>query len=199
VGTTAFGCASSEGRAKIEPRKHDTHCQPEPRQHGRDYLPRPECVRLPDAVRSDFREGAFLVAVATAATAAAAGTAISTIATPTTAATASAALGLGTCLIDVDRAPANLRTVQTRNRLFPVFIAGHLHESEAAGAAGVAVGHDAYPVDLSVRFKKLPQFLFVGVEAEIPHENILQASASALSCRKCKLSSADLAGRVGRS
>jgi hypothetical protein len=39
---------------------------------------------------------------------------------------------------------------------------------------------------LSERFENRPEFVFVCVEAQISHENILHASASALSCRTCK-------------
>jgi hypothetical protein len=88
-----------------------------------------------------------------------------------------------------------LGTIQGCDGLLAIFIAGHLHEAEAARAPGVAIGHYAYPVHLSERLKKLPQFIFGCVKTEIPDENILHASASALSCRMCKLSSADLAGR----
>jgi hypothetical protein len=36
---------------------------------------------------------------------------------------------------------------------------------------------------LPERFKHLPQFVLGCVKAQIPHENILHASPSALSCR----------------
>jgi hypothetical protein len=39
---------------------------------------------------------------------------------------------------------------------------------------------------LPKRLEQLPQFVFGCVEAQIPHKNILHASASALSCRKCE-------------
>jgi hypothetical protein len=128
-----------------------------------------------------------------------------TAAFATTAATASTApassagrtIRLRSRFVDVDSASAELRSIQPCDCLLPIFVAGHLDESEASGPAGVAVGHDADAIHLSIGLEGLPQFVFTGVEAEIPHENILHASASALSCRKCKLSSADLAGREG--
>ncbi len=138
------------------------------------------------------------IASPAAAPTAAAPTAISPV-PAASAATAAAALSLGASLIDVDGAPADLRSVQRRNRFLAVFVAGHLHEAEAARAPSITVRHNAYAVHLTVRLEKLPQFVFVGVEAQISHKDILHASASALSCRKCKLSSADLAGREGRS
>jgi hypothetical protein len=140
-----------------------------------------------------------LVSVAPSATPTPAATPISPIATTTTASAASAAFGLRARFIHVNGASANLGTVQSGDGFLSILVAGHLDETEAAGASGVAVGHDADTIDLPMRLKKLPQFLFVGVEAEVSYKNILHASASAMSCRKCKLSSAELAGRVGRS
>ena len=133
---------------------------------------------------------AVLPAIAPSATASAS----TAVATP---AATSAAFCLGPSLVDVDRASANLRSIQSSDGFFSILVAGHLHKSEAARTAGVAVGHDAHAVDLSVGLEQLPQFVFVGIEAEIPHKDILHASAPALSCRKCELTSADLAGREG--
>jgi hypothetical protein len=39
---------------------------------------------------------------------------------------------------------------------------------------------------LSERFKQLAEFVFVGVEAQVSHKDILHAFASALSCRKVR-------------
>jgi len=152
---------------------------------GKEGNPRPD---YRDRTRVDQMFRGFLVSVApSAAAAAAAAAAIPTIAATTAAAAPPTAFGLGARFVDVDGASADLRTVQSRNGLLSILVARHLYETEPARASGVAVGHDAYAVHLSVRLKKLPQFVFVGVEAQIPYENILQASASALSCRKCKL------------
>ena len=60
--------------------------------------------------------------------------------------------------------------------LSPSSRVGHFHKTEPARAAGVAVGHDADPVYLSVRLEHLPQFFFRSIEVEVPNENILQAS-----------------------
>jgi hypothetical protein len=142
-----------------------------------------------------------LPAVATSATTAAASATISAIAAATTAtaeASASAtALGLGPGFIDVDGASADLRSVQCGDRLLAVFIARHLDKTEAAGASRVAVRQDADAVDLTVALEDLPQFILICVEAEVPHKNVLHASSPALSCRKCELSSANLAGLGG--
>jgi hypothetical protein len=126
----------------------------------------------------------LLVTIAPPATAAPA-SAISAI-SPATATTAATAFCLGARFIDIDRATPDRRSIKSRNRLLTIFIAGHLDESETAGAPRVSIGHDAHSIHLPERFKQLTEFVFVGVEAQVPHENILHASASALSCRKCE-------------
>src|SRR5580658_1068122 len=128
----------------------------------------------------------LLVAVTPAATAAAPAAAISAVASTTTATASAAAFGFRPCFVDVDGAPADRGAVQGCDCLLAVFVAGHFHEAETAGTSGVTVGHDAHAVDLPERLKQLPEFVFVGVEAQVAHENILHASASALSCRKCE-------------
>src|SRR5579862_466753 len=116
----------------------------------------------------NLRSGKILPAVAPSATATTMATAItSTAAAPAPSAVASTAavaastttaatFGLRTRFVHVDGAAADLRTVQSRDRLVSIFIAGHLHETEAARTPRVAVGHDADPVNLSVSFKRLP-------------------------------------------
>jgi hypothetical protein len=144
-----------------------------------------------------FREGSSwtgelpaIAATATATTAATA-SAVTPIATAaTTAATGTFRLGPG--FVHVDGASANLRAVESGDRFLAVFIAGHFHESETAGAACVAIGHDANAIHLSVPFKNLSQFFLAGIEAKVPYKDVLHASSSALSCRKCELDADDL-------
>jgi hypothetical protein len=127
--------------------------------------------------------------IASAATAAT--TTVSTAAPTAVTTTTAAAFHLRTGFVNVDRASAELGTVERRDGFFTVFAAAHFDEAEAARTTRVAVGHDAYAVHLSVRLERLAQFVFTCIEAEVTYENILHASASALSCRKCELSSAD--------
>ena len=89
-------------------------------------------------------------------------------------------------LVHVERASAYLRTVQRRNGFLSIFVDSHFHEAESARASRVAVGHDADPVHLPKGLKHGPQFVFRCVKAQVPNKNILQASASALSCRSCE-------------
>jgi hypothetical protein len=109
---------------------------------------------------------------ATAATTAA--TAAIPAATATT--TAAAALHLGTGFVDVQGAATYLSSVQGGDRFVSLFPVRHLHETKAARAAGVAIGHDADAVNLSVRLEHLSQFFLGRIEVKVPNENILQAS-----------------------
>jgi hypothetical protein len=126
-------------------------------------------------------------AAAAPATATAISAIPSTTAAPTAEAAASAAaLSLGTRLVDVDRTSADGGAIEGRDGLLAVFVAGHLDEAEPTGSPRVTVRHDAHAVHLSERLKQLPEFVFACVEAQVSHKNILHASASALSCRKCE-------------
>jgi hypothetical protein len=164
----------------------------------------PEVNHKAGALRDDAERKNLLPAIATAATTAAASATVSAIAAATATAEAStptstsgSALGLGPGFIDVDGASADLRSVQRSDRLLAIFVAGHLDKTESAGASRVAVCQDANAVDLAVALEDLPQFILICVETEVPHKNILHASSPALSCRKCELSSANLAGLGG--
>jgi hypothetical protein len=42
--------------------------------------------------------------------------------------------------------------------------------------SGLAIGKNAHTVHLSVAFEKLAQFIFSGIEAEIPDENVFQVA-----------------------
>src|SRR3984893_11317152 len=99
-------------------------------------------------------------------------------AAPTTAVAAptAATLHLGTRLIYIQRTPAQLAAVKRGDRLLSLFCIRHLHETESARAASVAVGHDADPVYLPVRLEHLTKFVFRRVEVEVPNEDILQAN-----------------------
>jgi hypothetical protein len=103
----------------------------------------------------------------------------------------SPALGFGTGLVYVQRAPAGLRAIQRRDGLLAIFVAGHFYKAEAARAAGVAVSQNTHAIDLPERLEQLPQIVFRCVEVQIAYENVFQASAPALSCRSSKLDAAD--------
>jgi hypothetical protein len=105
----------------------------------------------------------LLIAASPAAAATAASTTVTAaISAPPAAVAASAAsvLGFRTRLIHVERTATHLRTVQRRNGLVTVLVAGHFDKTESARPAGIPVCHDADPVYLSERFKHLSQFVF---------------------------------------
>jgi len=109
---------------------------------------------------------------------------ITSIAESATAATASSAtFGLGSSFIHIDGTSAELGAVQSSYSFVSVFVAGHFDKPETARAAGIAIGQNTYTIHLPVALEHLPEFVFVGIEAEIPHKDILHASAPALSCR----------------
>jgi hypothetical protein len=95
-------------------------------------------------------------AAATAASAIAT-IAASSAATAASASTAAAAAPfcLRTSFIDIECAAAKLRSVQSRDRFFPVFVVCHFDESEAARTTGIAVRHNSYSIHLSILLEHL--------------------------------------------
>jgi hypothetical protein len=53
-----------------------------------------------------------------------------------------------------------LGAIESCDRLLALLRIRHLNESEAARAAGIAVGHDAYAIYLTVSREELPQVVF---------------------------------------
>ncbi len=146
---------------------------------------------------SALRSNSKLSPAASSSAATAAAATVSAAISASASAIASAApgvLGFGPRLVHVECASAYLRTVQCSDGLVSVLITGHFHKAEPARPSGIAVRHDAHPVHLPERFEHLPQFIFRCVKAQVPHKNILHASASALSCQ-----SASSMRRTGRS
>jgi hypothetical protein len=178
--------------AELRARTHMTSLHAEVR--GINLLPiRQGQRRLPALHTKDTFKSEPLPAPASAPTPAFATAAAISAVSPS----ATRALNLGTSFVDVQCPSTDLRSIQRGDCLFPVLVAGHLDEPKAARTSCIPVSHDAHAVHLPISFKHLSQFVFVGVEAQVSYENILHASASALSCRKCELNSADLAGREG--
>jgi hypothetical protein len=76
----------------------------------------------------------------------------------TTAPAASWAIRLGLRFIDLQGASAQLRSIQSRNRFVSLGGIGHLHETETAGSARLAVGHNADFFHGTVRLENRSQF-----------------------------------------
>jgi hypothetical protein len=126
---------------------------------------------------SVHRDDLPAVPATTTAPAAAASTAIST----TVASAAARPLRFRTSLIYVQRPAAQLRAVDGRNCLIPLFRAGHFHEAEAPRSASIAVGHNADSVHLSVCLEHLAQVVFRRVEIKVAYEDVLQTNRLWLS------------------
>jgi hypothetical protein len=97
------------------------------------------------------------VAPPVSAIAASTTTAVTSAATPSAAATirpaAPGAFGLRTRFVHVQRAAAELRSIERRNRPFSLGFIRHFHERETTGPARIAIGFNADPLNLAVRFK----------------------------------------------
>ncbi len=94
---------------------------------------------------------------------------------------AAGTIGFGARFVDVERASADFRAVDGGDGFLAFFGISHFNESEAARPSGVAIGHDADSVHLTVGRKQLTQFFFSGVEVQIAYKNIFQASGLELS------------------
>jgi hypothetical protein len=134
-----------------------------------------------DEFSFDYRPGENLVAVSAASTTtamSASATALAAISTTTASATARSALDLGTGFVHIEGASADLGTIECRDGLVTFFSVTHLHEAEAARAAGVPVGHNADAVHLSMGLEKFAQLVFPGIEVQVTDKNIFHGIAS---------------------
>jgi hypothetical protein len=91
-------------------------------------------------------------------------------------ATTANALRLGPCFVHVQRPSGKLSAIERCNRLFSFFGVRHLDESEATGAAGIAIRDYADAIHLSVGCKKVAQLIFRDVEIEVANKNVFQAT-----------------------
>jgi hypothetical protein len=97
-------------------------------------------------------------------------------ATASTAAKASTtAAGFRPCFIHVQRARSQLVSVHRADRFFGFLVICHLHKTETAWLAGIAVFQNSDVFDLPVRCKSLPKFIFTNVKIQIAYINILHA------------------------
>jgi hypothetical protein len=76
----------------------------------------------------------------------------------------------------VDGASAELRSIQTGNRLFSFFGIGHFHETESARSSGLAIRQNTYAVHLAIGLKELAQLILRRIETEIPDEDVFQGA-----------------------
>src|SRR6185436_11964373 len=76
------------------------------------------------------------------------------------------------CFVDAQRATAHVASVQLVDRLIGVPVV-HLHEAEAARAAGFAVGDHSHRVDLPDGGKEIPEIRLGGAPGEVADIDLL--------------------------
>jgi hypothetical protein len=97
---------------------------------------------------------------------------------PATTTPSSPAFDFGACFVYIERPSADLGAIESCDGFVSLFCVGHFDKAETARASGVAIIHNTYAVHLSVSFEELSQFFFRSIEVQVPHKDILQASAS---------------------
>jgi hypothetical protein len=127
---------------------------------------------------------ALVVVTSTTATAGASTTASSGTSTATTAGSAGAALGLGTRLVDIQCASAELFAIQSGDGLLGFCGVGHFYKCKPSGSAGVSVGYQADLIDFAMRFKQGSQLCFRGAVREVANKELLHGFPFPVSQRK---------------
>jgi hypothetical protein len=89
------------------------------------------------------------------------------------AATAAWTVGLGTGLVDIQRAPIQVAAIDRGNRLLGFCIVSHLYKPKASGLPGVTIGTDVDTVYGSVSFKQGSDGCFRHPKTEVAYENVL--------------------------
>jgi hypothetical protein len=114
-----------------------------------------------------------------------------TAGTPTTSGTSTAtrpsagtAIGLGTRLINVQRAAAKLFAIQSRDGFLGFGSVGHFYECKSSGTSGVTIGDQADLIDFAVRLKQRAQFRFRGAVGEIANKKLLHGFPFSVSQRE---------------
>jgi hypothetical protein len=126
-----------------------------------------------------------LVVVASATAAAGTSTTASTGTSAATAAgSAGTALGLGTRLVDIQRASAEVFAIQSGDGLLGFRGIGHFYKCKSAGTAGVAIGDHANLIDLAVGFEQGSQLGFGGAVREVANKKLLHGFPFSVSQRK---------------
>jgi hypothetical protein len=96
----------------------------------------------------------IVVATSPAASPTATAKALSTTTAPTT----SWAVRLGLSFVNLQRASAQFRSIQSRDRFVSLGGIGHFHETEAPGSARLPVGHNADFFHRTMRLENRSQF-----------------------------------------
>jgi hypothetical protein len=131
--------------------------------------------------------GMALIIVATTATAAGTSTAAArsstTAGSPTAGPSAGTSIGLGTSLVNIQSAAADLFPVQRRYGFFGFAGIGHFYECESSGTPSVTIRDYADLVNFAMGFKQGPQFRFGGAVREIANKKLLHGFPFSVSQR----------------
>src|SRR5689334_11592600 len=92
----------------------------------------------------------------------------------TTFKTAAATLGLGTSFINIQVPAIQVAAVEGGNCLVGLRGVRHFDKGEAAGATGVAIGHDVDTVHVAVRLEQGANRGFSCREIQVSHEDVFQ-------------------------
>jgi hypothetical protein len=121
--------------------------------------------------------------VVVASTAAATRTS-TTARTSAAAGSARTAVGLGTRLVNIQRASAKLFPIQSGNGFLGFAGIGHFNKCESSGTAGVTVGDQAHLIDFAMGFKQGAQFRFRGTVREVANKKLLHGFPFSVSQRE---------------
>jgi hypothetical protein len=122
--------------------------------------------------------------VVAATTAAGTSTTAARTSTASTAGSAGTAIGLGTRLVDVQRASAEVFAIQSGDGLLGFRGVRHLDKRKTSGSAGIAIGHQAHLIDFAVGFKQSAELCFGGAVGEIANKKLLHGFPFSVSQRK---------------
>jgi hypothetical protein len=88
------------------------------------------------------------------------------------AAAATAAAFFRAGFVDAESAAIHVTAIERGDGAVSLAVIAHFHESKAAGATCVAVGHDIHAVYGAILLKQRPDGAFGGVETEISYKYI---------------------------
>jgi hypothetical protein len=134
------------------------------------------CLPAPESTTAASTTSAAPAIATAAAPVAASASTITTTAAAARPAAKAATLRFGTGLVHIDVAGAQLRSIGPGNGLLCLFVICHFDKSKTPRLARIAVAHDSHIVDLPIRLKSAPQFIFGDVVIQIADIDILHRS-----------------------
>jgi hypothetical protein len=90
--------------------------------------------------------------------------------------------------IDIDRASAHFRAIQTLNRAGRLVCVRHLDESETARLSGIPVPYDTHAFDGAEGPESGLQFSFSRLVRKVPHENVCHGLSCNCLCEQWRFS-----------